>query len=127
MSTGSSASPPVSVPPYASSATACAPPTAHTSSTPSSPAAPSRDYDPTQPRIDLDAARRRAGELARQGTGNRAAFAFPMPPVEKPKSDLEKAIEKARKPDFRTAYKDMGLLAVVPLVANEFGEGNCRW
>ena len=35
--------------------------------------------------------------------------------------------EKARKPDCRTAYKDMGLLAVVPLVANEFGEGNCRW
>src|SRR6478672_8537570 len=39
MSTGSSSAPSVSVPPYASSATACAPPTAHTSSTPSSAAA----------------------------------------------------------------------------------------
>ena len=50
-----------------------------------------------------------------------------MPPVEKPKSKMEEAIEKARKPDCRTAYKDMGLLAAVPLIANEFGEGTCRW
>ena len=42
-------------------------------------------------------------------------------------ADMEKAIENARKPDCRTAYKDLGLLAVVPLVANEFGEGTCRW
>jgi hypothetical protein len=41
MSTGSSSLPSVSVPPYASSATACAPPTAQTSSTPSSAAAAS--------------------------------------------------------------------------------------
>jgi hypothetical protein len=39
MSTGSSSAPSVSVPPYASSATAWAPPAAHTSSTPSSAAA----------------------------------------------------------------------------------------
>src|SRR5258708_8042381 len=39
MSTGTSPAPSVSVPPYASSATACAPPTAQTSSTPSSAAA----------------------------------------------------------------------------------------
>ena len=39
MSTGASSAPSVSVPPYASSAMPCAPPTAHTSSTPSSRAA----------------------------------------------------------------------------------------
>lgn len=39
MSTGASSAPSVSVPPYANSATACAPPTAHTSSTPRSAAA----------------------------------------------------------------------------------------
>ena len=39
MSTGANSPPSVSVPPNASSATACAPPTAHTSSTPSSRAA----------------------------------------------------------------------------------------
>jgi hypothetical protein len=71
--------------------------------------------------------RRRAAELTRQGTGNRALLPIPMPPVEKPKSKLEQAIENARKPDCRDAYKGLGLLAVVPLIANEFGEGTCRW
>ncbi|HUP29381.1 MAG TPA: hypothetical protein VM122_04350 [Usitatibacter sp.] len=88
---------------------------------------PSSNYDPTAPSVDLDAARRRAGQLAREGTGNRALLPFAMPPVPKPKSKLETAIENARKPDCKTAYKDMGLLAVVPLIANEFGEGNCKW
>ncbi len=90
---------------------------------------PSSTYDPTAPApaIDLDAARRRAGEIARQGTGNKAPLAFPMPPVPQKKSKMEQAIENARKPDCREAYKSLGLAAVVPLIANEFGEGNCRW
>ena len=82
------------------------------------------DYDPTKPSLDIDAAKKRAGELAREGTGQRALFATPLP---KPRNKMEDAIEKARKPDCRTAYQDMGLLAIVPLVANEFGEGRCRW
>ena len=85
------------------------------------------DYDPTKPSLDLDQMRRRAAEITRQGTGNRALLPIPMPPVEKPKSRLEQAIENARKPDCRDAYKGLGLLAVVPLIANEFGEGTCRW
>jgi hypothetical protein len=88
---------------------------------------PAGSYDPTAPSVDLDAARRRAGEIAREGTGARAALPFPMPPVPAKKSQMETAIENARKPDCRTAYQGLGLLAVVPLVANEFGEGNCRW
>jgi hypothetical protein len=87
----------------------------------------SSDYDPTKPGIDPDAIRRRASELARQGTGQRAPLAFPLPAIEKPKSKLEKAIEDARKPDCREAYKSLGLAAVVPLIANEFGDGTCRW
>lgn len=79
------------------------------------------------PRIDLDAARARARAMAREGSGNRAVLPFPMPPVPERKTKEQIAIEKAWKPDCKTAYKDMGLLAVVPLVANEFGEGNCRW
>lgn len=75
----------------------------------------------------MDALRKRAGDLTRQGTGNRAVLPFPMPPVDKPKSKMEQAIENARKPDCRTAYKELGLAAVVPLIANEFGEGHCRW
>jgi hypothetical protein len=89
------------------------------------------DYDPTRPQqapsLDLDAMRSRAGQLAREGTGNRAMLAFPMPPVPKEKGKLEKALDKAWKPDCKTAYSSLGLAAVVPLIANEFGEGNCRW
>ena len=84
-------------------------------------------YDPTAPSIDADAVRRRAGQLGREGSGNRALLPFPMPAPPDRKTQLETAIEKARKPDCRTAYADMGLLAVVPLIANEFGEGKCRW
>jgi hypothetical protein len=86
-----------------------------------------KDYDPTKPSVDLDAIRKRAGQIAREGSGNRALLPFPMPPVEKQKSKLESAIENARKPDCRTAYQALGLAAVVPLIANEFGEGSCRW
>lgn len=89
--------------------------------------APAGGYDPTAPTLDLDTMRRRAGEIARQGTGNRALLPFPMPPLPEKKSKLEDALDKARKPDCRDAYKELGLAAVVPLIANEFGEGNCRW
>jgi hypothetical protein len=90
---------------------------------------PSSTYDPTAPAptLDADALRKRAGELARQGSGQRALLAFPMPPIPEKKSKLESAIEKARKPDCRTAYQSLGLAAVLPLIANEFGEGSCRW
>jgi hypothetical protein len=86
------------------------------------------DYDPTAaPSLDAEALRKRAGEIARQGSGQRAVLAFPMPPIPERKTKLEEAIEKARKPDCRTAYQSLGLAAVVPLIANQFGEGNCRW
>jgi hypothetical protein len=90
--------------------------------------APPSDYDPTAaPSLDAEDLRRRAGEIARQGSGQRAVLAFPMPPIPERKTRLEEAIEKARKPDCRTAYQSLGLAAVIPLIANEFGEGSCRW
>jgi hypothetical protein len=93
-------------------------------------APPPGDYDPTRPAapgLDLDAVRRRAGELTREGSGQRALLPFPMPPAPPKKSKMESAIENARKPDCRTAYQALGLAAAIPLIANEFGEGNCRW
>ena len=77
--------------------------------------------------LDADAIRNRAGQIAREGSGQRALLPFPMPAVPEKKSKVETAIENARKPDCRTAYQGLGLLAVVPLVANEIGEGTCRW
>ena len=84
-------------------------------------------YDPTRGPVDHDAVRNRASQLAREGVGQRALLPFPMPAPPERKTKTEEALDKARKPDCRTAYKDMGLLAAVPLIANEFGEGTCRW
>jgi hypothetical protein len=94
---------------------------------PAPPRASDRDYDPTKPAIDPDEMRRRAAQMTREGAGQRALLPFPMPAPPERKTKTEEALDKARKPDCRTAYKDLGLLAAVPLIANEFGEGNCRW
>ena len=88
---------------------------------------PAGSYDPTAPPLDAEALRRRAGQLSREGSGQRALLPFPMPAVPAKKSQMETAIENARKPDCRTAYQGLGLAAIVPLIANEFGEGKCRW
>ena len=95
------------------------------------PATPRTDeastYDPTAPGLDPEALRKRAASLAREGSGQRAILAFPMPPVPEKKGKMEDILDKARKPDCRTAYQQLGLAAIVPLLANEIGEGTCRW
>ena len=89
--------------------------------------APAADVPIPGTGIDLEAAKARAREIAREGTGNRALLPFPMPPAPERKTKEQIAIEKAWKPDCKDAYTGLGLLAVVPLIANEFGEGSCRW
>lgn len=84
-------------------------------------------YDPTAPSLDPEALRKRAASLAREGSGQRAVLPFPMPPVPEKKGKMEELIDKARKPDCRTAYQQLGLAAIIPLIANEIGEGTCRW
>ncbi len=82
------------------------------------------------PRIDLDAARKRAvREMANEGSGSRGVLPFPLPvpPPPDKKTKEARAMEKAIKPDCRTAYADLGLLAVAALVAGAFDNGGCRW
>jgi len=80
------------------------------------------------PRLDLDATRRRAREIASEGQGSRGLLpVVPPPPAEARKPNLADAIAKAAKPDCRTAYADLGLLAIPPLVVSSVGNGGCRW
>ena len=81
------------------------------------------------PRIDLDAARKKAArEIVREGSGSRGVFTIPSPPPLEKKSKEAMAMEKAIKPDCRTAYANMGLLAVPVLVASAIAaDGSCRW
>jgi hypothetical protein len=81
------------------------------------------------PRIDLDAARKKAArEIVSEGSGSRGVFTIPLPPPPEKKSKEAMAMEKAIKPDCRTAYASMGLLAVPVLVASAIAaDGSCRW
>ena len=82
------------------------------------------------PRIDLDAARKRAvRDIASEGSGSRGVLPFPLPvpPPPDKKSKAAQAMEKAIKPDCRTAYAESGLLAVPALLAGAFDNGGCRW
>jgi hypothetical protein len=84
---------------------------------------------PEAPRIDLDAARKKAArEIVSEGAGSRGVFTIPGPPPTERKSKDAAALEKALKPDCRTAYANMGLLAVPVLVASAVAaDGSCRW
>lgn len=78
------------------------------------------------PRIDMEAARQRAREIASETTRTRGILPALPPPPERLSKESH-ALEKAVKPDCRTAYAGMGLLAVPVLVASTIGDGSCRW
>ncbi|MDE2454390.1 MAG: hypothetical protein KGL43_12425, partial [Burkholderiales bacterium] len=50
---------------------------------------------------------------------------LPHPP--ETRSKLADEIEKSARPDCRSAYQDMGLLAAVPLAADSVRGKGCRW
>jgi hypothetical protein len=78
--------------------------------------------------ITAESLRSRAREIAREGSGTSGVLnVVPLPPPKERKDTLAEGIAKAAKPDCRTAYAGMGLLAVVPLVASSVGNGGCRW
>ena len=79
------------------------------------------------PRLNLELARPRGGELSRQSS----AGVLPLlsRPPELP-DKLARDIDKAAKADCRKAYQGMGLLAVVPLAADALRSGKdsgCKW
>ena len=76
------------------------------------------------PRLNLELPRLRGGELS--GRGGRGLLPL-LPPLPERKSKLTEGIEKAARPDCRTAHSDKGLLAVVPLVGDAVKDKGCRW
>ncbi|MEO8346176.1 MAG: hypothetical protein ABI607_10815 [Betaproteobacteria bacterium] len=84
------------------------------------------DASPALPGITGEAMRKRVREIASEGSGTRGVLNLVPPPPER-KDKLAEDIAKAAKPDCRTAYAGLGLLAVVPLVASSVGNGGCNW
>ncbi len=81
------------------------------------------------PRLDLDAMRQRARDIAGEGsTGRRTLLPLPIKPKQQHKSKEELAFDKAlKRPDCRDAYADMGLAAVIPLVRDSISGTGCKW
>lgn len=76
-------------------------------------------------RLNLELVRPRGGELSRWGSAG-VLPVLPRPPERDEK--LAREIEKAGKADCSKAYRDAGLLAVVPLVADALKkDGGCKW
>jgi hypothetical protein len=76
------------------------------------------------PRLNLELARPRGGELSRHGTPGVLPL-LPRPPELADK--LARDIEKAAKADCRKAYGGAGLLAVVPLAVDAVRKDGCKW
>ncbi len=76
------------------------------------------------PRLNLELARPRGGELSRFATGG-ALPVLPRPPEVDEK--LARDIEKSGKTDCRKAYAGAGVLAVLPLMADAVRSGGCKW
>ncbi len=77
------------------------------------------------PRLNLQLARPRGGELSRFSTPG-ALPLLPRPPDVDEK--LGRAIQKAAKADCRSAYRSAGVLAVLPLATEALrNDGGCRW
>ena len=79
------------------------------------------------PRLNLELARPRGGELSRLG-GAGVLPLLPRPPELPDK--LARDIDKSAKADCRKAYQGLGLLAVVPLAvdaARGGKDGACKW
>lgn len=79
------------------------------------------------PHIDRTASRERAREIAAERAGPRALITLPVPVPPEVKSKEAKAIEKAGRPDCRTAYAGLLLLAVPFLVADALTDSGCKW
>lgn len=77
------------------------------------------------PRLNLQLARPRGGEISR-GMGGGMLAVLPRPPEVDDK--LGQQIAKTAKVDCRSAYAGAGLLAVVPLVAEALRpDSGCKW
>ena len=80
------------------------------------------------PRLNLELARPRGGELSRQAGAGGVLPLLPRPPELPDK--LARDIDKAAKADCRKAYQGMGVLAVVPLAVDAVRGGKdsgCKW
>lgn len=80
----------------------------------------------TPPGFDMDEARKTARLIAKHRKDGLVALPRPEPPLERD-DRLGRAIERARRPDCKSAYSGLGLLAVIPLAKDAVTGSGCKW
>jgi hypothetical protein len=78
------------------------------------------------PGFDMDEARKTAHLIAKHRKDGLVALPRPEPPLERD-DRLGRAIERARRPDCKSAYSGLGLLAVIPLAKDAVTGSGCKW
>lgn len=97
---------------------------------PAPPAAAASTESPSEPSsevgtVDMAAARAAARAFARSEPAPSAASGTVLKAIGQEK--LGRDIDRARRGDCQTKYAGMGLLAVIPLVANTITGTGCKW
>lgn len=90
------------------------------------PAAADAGAGDSAPHLDVKAARATARLIEKHRKDGLVAFPKPDPPLQRD-DRLERAIERARRPDCKTAYSGLGLLAVIPLAKDAVTGTGCKW
>jgi hypothetical protein len=78
------------------------------------------------PHLDMKAARATARLIDKHRKDGLVARVKPDPPLQRD-DRLERAIERARRPDCKSAYSGLGLLAVIPLAKDAVTGTGCKW
>ena len=90
------------------------------------PAAADAGTGDSAPHLDMKAARATARLVDKHRKDGLVAHAKPDPPLQRDER-LERAIERARRPDCKSAYSGLGLLAVIPLAKDAVTGTGCKW
>jgi len=78
------------------------------------------------PHLDMKAARATARLIDKHRKDGLVAHPKPDPPLQRD-DRLERAIERARRPDCKSAYSGLGLLALIPLAKDAVTGTGCKW
>jgi hypothetical protein len=96
------------------------------------PAVPLIEHAPAararEPRFDLERAREIAQEFNRGPSRGVTGRPIDLGAAAQERvHDLGRAIQKAAQPDCRDAYAALGLLGLIPLIADTVLDRGCRW
>lgn len=101
--------------------------TGNTTDTPTAPIPDTEKPDAPKPSIQADSINRVARQIARETRASAEAQGKHLERPEEKESPLTREVEKNAPKDCRTAYANLGLLAVPFLLRDSVSTSGCRW